>query len=175
MTTHATTATITGSQRGLLLLALMVAMVGLPMLVHLLPYGGAVPLGAKLLPLFYAPLIALLWGRWQEALVAGLLVPGLNYLLTGLPAPAMVAVLTVDLMLFVLVARVLLARKPFHWLAAPIAYVVAKLFSSCLVLLLPFDTTYLDFLWRSLAVAIPGLLILWAIQLLLQRIWQSKT
>lgn len=50
----------------------------LPLLVHLLPSSGGVPLGARLLPIFYAPLLATVFFGPVTSLAAGALAPFAN-------------------------------------------------------------------------------------------------
>ena len=47
----------------------------LPIILHLLPSTVGVPMGPKLLPLFYAPFIAVLFFRFPVALFVALLGP----------------------------------------------------------------------------------------------------
>jgi hypothetical protein len=106
--------------------ALTVALTfALPLLFHLLPSAG-VPLGARFLPIFYAPLLAALFFPAAVALVAGAVAPFLNHALTGNPPLPMAALLSAELVVFV---GVLLALRR-HWprlsLVAPLAYLVAR-------------------------------------------------
>lgn len=96
----------------------------LPLLVHLLPNAGGAPAGARLLPIFYAPLLAALLRRPGAALTAALLAPACNHLLTGLPAAALLPSLTTELLLFTGLA-LLLATRPRLALLAPAAWLVA--------------------------------------------------
>jgi hypothetical protein len=138
----------------------------LPLLFHLLPVSGGPPLGARLLPIFYAPLIAVLLFHPAVALTAALAAPSINHLLTGRPAPEMVPVLTLELLLFV--GLILLARRrwPVSPLIAPLAYLLAKLAADAM-LGLPWSGVI-----ASLQLALPGVAILFALNLavvLLQR------
>ncbi len=108
--------------------AALAASAALPVLVHLLPAGASGPIGPRLLPIFFAPLIAVLMGRPGVALIVAALAPSTNHLLTGSPAPAMLATLTLQLLLFASVLTLL--RKParlFLPLIAPLAYLGAVL------------------------------------------------
>lgn len=102
----------------------LAASVALPFLVHLLPPMGGVPAGARLLPIFLAPLIAILYRQPLAALTAALLAPYVNHLLTGMPASADVIVITVQLLVFGGVVT-LLSRRPYLTLLAPAVYVGA--------------------------------------------------
>ncbi len=106
----------------------LAASAALPVLVHLLPAGASGPIGPRLLPIFFAPLIAVLMGRPGVALITAALAPVINHLLTGSPAPAMLATLTLQLLLFAAALTVL--RKPARALLpllAPLAYLGAVL------------------------------------------------
>jgi hypothetical protein len=107
----------------------------LPVLVHMLPVTGGMPAGARLLPIFFAPLIAALLGRPAAALTAALLAPALNHLLTGMPAAATLPGLMMQLVLFTGLA-VLLARRPLLTLLAPAAYLLAYYLAPVLLTLL---------------------------------------
>lgn len=98
----------------------------LPVIVHLLPAGAQGPIGPRLLPIFFAPLIAVLLGRPLAGLIVALLAPVTNHLLTGAPAQAMLPTLTLQLLLFT--SMVALLRRP-AWpllvLLTPLVYLGA--------------------------------------------------
>lgn len=94
-----------------------------PFLVHLLPVPETSRLGARLLPMFYAPLLAALWGRRQTGWLVALLAPWLNRVLTGHPAPGGAVVMMIQLLVFVLVVPRLLTGRFTRWLVAVPAYV----------------------------------------------------
>jgi hypothetical protein len=138
----------------------------LPFLVHLVPPSGGVPLGARLLPIFLAPFLAAVLFHPSVALLASLVTPTLNRLVTGQPAPAMSVWLTVELLVFsglVLAAR---ERWPRAWFLAPVAYVVAKAVALLALraagMTVPGPTDVAGFL-TGLANAWPGLLLLLAL------------
>lgn len=58
------------------------ASVAIPFLVHLAPGGSSI--GATLLPIFWAPLLAILFFGPVPAVAAALLAPLLNHLITGM-------------------------------------------------------------------------------------------
>lgn len=99
----------------------------IPFLFHLLPVQGGVPLGARWLPIFYAPLLVLAVFGWRWALMPALAAPSLNHLLTGRPAAELVGVLTLELALFVGLLVIAARRSPWLLMLAPLAYVSAKL------------------------------------------------
>jgi hypothetical protein len=91
-----------------------------PFMIHIIPVPGDSQLGPRLLPMFYAPLLAALWGRVRSAAVVALLAPWLNWALTSHPSPPIAVVTMVELSGFVVVVRVLLAGVGPRWfLAAP--------------------------------------------------------
>lgn len=91
-----------------------------PFMIHVLPVPEDTRLGPRLLPMFYAPLLAALLGRTQSAFLVAMLAPWLNWLLTSHPAPRGAIVMMVQLLVFVAVVRLLLAKIGARWfLAAP--------------------------------------------------------
>src|SRR5687767_7770331 len=76
----------------------------IPVLVHLIPpFGDGTPLGVRLLPIFYAPLLAVFLFHPVVAVLASLAMPFINYLLTGMPPFNIAILLTVELVVFSLV------------------------------------------------------------------------
>ena len=99
----------------------------MPFLVHLVPWAGERPLGAYVLPMFWAPLVAAyFYGRWA-AVGVGLFAPAVNLAVTGLPAAGMLGMLSVEIGLFAILATGAIARWPRFVLTAPLAYGAAKL------------------------------------------------
>ena len=145
----------------------------LPFVVHILPSWDDSPLGTHLLPIFYAPLGALLMNRMGVAVVASFLAPWVNHMLTGHPVVPMAALLCLQLMVFLMVGAYLVKHHFPGWSLGPTGYIVALLVSSVLGTLFqiigkPFLLTLVrapEALWK----AVPGLLILALIGL-----WFSK-
>ncbi|MFA5595764.1 MAG: hypothetical protein WDA15_10825 [Trueperaceae bacterium] len=138
----------------------------LPVMVHLLPLSGHVPAGARLLPIFYAPLLGVLLGRPAAALTAALLAPLLNHLLTGMPAPSLLPTMTTELVLFSGLA-LLLAKRPHLAFLAPLAWLAAHYLApsllgalSALPGLARFGGATSSALPALLATAWPGMLVL---------------
>jgi len=104
----------------------------LPFAVHLVPWSGPRPLGAALLPMFWATFVALYFYGARTGLVVGLFAPALNLLVTGLPALQFLGVLSVELVLFVAVGVWAMRRSPRVWAIAPLAYLAAKVGSTAL-------------------------------------------
>lgn len=150
------------------------AMLLLPYLVHLIPPQGGVPLGARLLPIFFAPLIAVFLFDLRSAIVAALLAPVLNYLIIGSPNPAMVVLLTIELVVFCVAAYLLCRQKPGLVIIGPVAYVTAVA-AAALVQLVVSVTPMpaLTFFVSSISNALPGMLILLIINIVLVRYFKA--
>src|SRR3990172_7405742 len=58
-------------------------MIALPFLVHLAPPVGGIQMGAIMLPIFYAPLVAIFLFHPAVSIVAAMLAPTINLLVTG--------------------------------------------------------------------------------------------
>ncbi len=148
--------------------------VGVPFLIHLIPFSGSVPIGAMLLPLFYAPLVAMILFRFQVAFVAAMLAPIVNYALTGQPILEITLLLSLELGLFSVFGYFLLQGRILKWLAAPLAYIFAKLISSLMIGWFPVEMTSLDFWMTSVSNGLTGLLILLVINVLVLQLWRNK-
>lgn len=143
----------------------------LPILVHLLPLGsGPVPEGARFLPIFYAPVVAIWFFHPAVALVAGLLMPFINYGLTGMPPLNIAILVSVELVAFSLLLMFSKRCWPRFWMAAPLAGILCKVFSVLLLFVVPLvPAPPLSFFVDSVSVAWPGLLVLLVINLILLR------
>lgn len=137
-----------------------------PIAVHLIPAYNGIPIGAYLLPMFYIPFIALVWYRLPVALIVAALAPILNFTLTGNPNWGFMAILTTELILFTFLGFIML-KGNIKWVAAPLSYIGAKVFSSLLLLAFPLlDAEPIQFFMGSLSNAAPGILILLIINIL---------
>jgi hypothetical protein len=108
-----------------------------PFMIHIIPVPEDSQLGPRLLPMFYAPLLAALWGRVRSAAAVALLAPWLNWALTSHPAPPGAVVTMVELSAFVLVVRVLLASVGPRWYLAAPAYFSGVAAAALVAALLP--------------------------------------
>ena len=134
-----------------------------PFMIHLIPVPGNAQLGPRLLPMFYAPLLAALWGRIRSGVIVALLAPWLNWVLTSHPTPLSAIVMMVQLLVFMLTLRALLVRLGTHWFLAVPAF-FAGLAAAALA------TTFFPALiggqpplaWaaRSVVIGLPGIAIL---------------
>ena len=104
-----------------------------PFLVHLIPWGGARPLGAYLLPVFWVTFVALYFYGLTAGLLTGLFAPAVNLLLTGLPAWRFFGTMSLELVVFVLFAAWAVRQSPRFWLWAPVGYFLAKTLTALLV------------------------------------------
>lgn len=148
--------------------ATLAAMILLPYLVHLIAPTAGVPLGARLLPIFYAPLVAVFLFDWKTAVAASLLAPILNHLITGSPAQGMVLLLTIEVVVFCLVVALLARRWPRLFLTGPLAYLTAVAAASLTLLIIPLlPSPAVAFFTTSVVNALPGLLILLLINIIL--------
>jgi len=133
----------------------------LPLLVHLLPASGGAPLGARLLPIFYAPLLAAVFFGPVASLAASALAPFANLALTGRPPLPVATQLSAELLIFTAVVLGLGRRWPRFALAAPLAYVVARFVT--FFTLTPTSVTSggsWAALFTSLGAALPGIVVL---------------
>ncbi len=134
-----------------------------PFLIHVLPVPDDSRIGARLLPMFYAPLLAALLGRTSAAFGVALLAPWANWLLTGHPLPRTGVVMTLQLVVFVAALRLLLARVGRRWYLAAPAYLLALGASLFAALLHPaLIGGRAPFAWAAttLTLAFPGIAIL---------------
>ncbi len=136
--------------------------IALPFLIHLIP-SQTVPWGARFLPIFLAPLLGVALYRLHVGLIPALLAPLMNHWLTGSPAPSLVGVLTLELVVFAVTVSVLLKTWPRLWVSGPLSYLTAKGVSAIVISILPWLSDLRpahEFALRSVETAIPGLLIL---------------
>ena len=151
------------------------AMLLLPFLVHFIPSASPVPMGARLLPLFYAPLLAAIFFHPAVGLVAALIAPLLNHALTGMPESGMVVILIVELVVFTVAMQQLNHRWPAFGGFAPFAFVMAKVASLLMLLVIPVSfiaAPPVQYFLGSLRMALPGMAILLVINLI--AVWAKQ-
>jgi len=145
-----------------------------PFLVHVAPWAGARPLGAYLLPMFWATFVAVYFYGAGAGLLTGLFAPAINLLVTGLPAWKFLSVLSFELAVFALVLAWAVRRAPRFWLLAPLGYLVAKTASTLLQSATPVFGDIgapLRFFAASVAGGAAGLAVLAAINFALVRFY----
>lgn len=146
--------------------AAVAASVAIPFLVHLVPGGSSI--GATLLPIFWAPLLAVVFFGPVPGVVAALLAPLLNHVLTGMPPAFVVTSLTIELGVFV---AVLVLASQWAWakrspLLAPAAYLVARVLAALVLIVVGSSAASVGSVFAGLGGAIPGLISLFVINLL---------
>lgn len=155
--------------------AILVAVAWLmPVLVHLVPWEGARPLGVYVLPIFWTTFIAIYFYGALPGLAIGLVAPVVNLAVTGLPAFRMAGFMGLEVALFVAVAAPLVARWPGFWLAAPVAWIAAKTLALALQFLIPafgYTGNPVTHLGRSAQNGLAGLAVLAVINVLLARFY----
>lgn len=142
---------------------LLTLSVAFPFLVHILPVPEEARLGPRLLPMFYAPLLAALLGRTRSALLVAIAAPWLNWALTNHPTPRGAIVAMLQLLIFVGAVRMLLARVGARWFLAAPAYFSSLASATIVVAILPEligGRPALVWVSSSLAMAWPGVGIL---------------
>lgn len=135
----------------------------IPFLVHVLPWSGPRPLGAHLLPMFWATFVGVYFYGLRVGLLTGLFAPAVNLIVTGLPALQFLSVLAFELVVFAVFAWLMIRQTRAFWLTAPLGYVVAKTCSSTVQLFLaPFGNLGepLRFFIGSLQNGLAGLAVL---------------
>jgi len=150
------------------------AMLLLPYLAHFLPSASAVPVGARLLPMFYAPLLAVIFFSPAVGIVASISAPIINYMLTGMPALELVIILSIELTFFSVLMQSLYRRFPKFGGLAPLAYLMAKVVSLVILMLAPslISASPWQFFLNSTSTAWSGMVILLAINLIV--VWAKR-
>ena len=114
----------TGAREAAVLLALAWF---IPFAIHLVPWSGARPLGAYLLPVFWTTLVAVYFHGEIVGLTVGLFAPILNLIVTGQPAAGYFWKTCAEVVVFALLMAWVARRTPrILMLAAPFAYAIAK-------------------------------------------------
>lgn len=139
------------------------ALVFVPFLVHLLPVWGDVPPGVRLLPIFFAPLVAAIHLRVGLAAALAALAPLVGHLLTGRPVAGMAVFLGVELLVFSVWVMALVKTVGPRWWLGPVAYLLSKPISGLLALALPWLMTQFSYgahLTSAVIISWPGLIAL---------------
>ena len=148
-----------------------------PFLMHVLPVPETSRLGARLLPMFYAPLLAALWGRKQTAWLVALLAPWLNWALTRHPSPPGAIMMMIQLLAFVVVLPRLLNVPAVRWFVAIPAYLAGMVASLAAAFLFPAlinGRPPVDWLGQSLVLTLPGVAMLVLITALVLRYYPPE-
>lgn len=146
----------------------------LPFVVHMIPSWDDSPIGGKLLPIFYAPLIAAMTRKWHVSVVASIVSPWLNYLIFGAPNLALASMLSLQLVPFCYAA--FWAGKTYgarFWIG-PAAFLVSKPTVLLLFFIVPSlmpRVNPFQFIHHTTVQAIPGLILLGIISYLTNRVF----
>jgi hypothetical protein len=137
-------------------IVLLAASVLFQFLVHLIPSSGT-PLGAVLLAMFFAPLVAVIFFKAHTALIVGILSPVLNYFITGSPKAEILPLMTIELVLFVSCLYLFFSISMLKKIGAVFAIIISITLSTFIVSLFGnYNGNVLD----SLTTAVPGILLL---------------
>lgn len=143
-----------------------------PLAIHLVPWTGARPLGAHLLPMFWAAFAAVYLFGLRTGLLVGLFAPALNLALTGLPALSRLALMGFEITVFVALVWWLVRQGRTAWYLAPLGYLVAKVAGALLLVAAGGAAVSL---WTavpvSLLAAVPGLAVLAGVNVVLARLY----
>jgi len=148
----------------------------IPFLLHMVPPPllGAAPLGAFLLPMFWAAFIAVYLYGLGIGLVVGLFSPFLNLLITGFPVAAQMRFRMLELAIFVLLSWLVLRNPRLRkfWLIAPLAFIATKALTAAILAtgVTLFGNAHAPLL-DAITTGVPGLLVLAAINYALTRGW----
>lgn len=146
----------------------------LPFLVHLIPWSGARPLGAYLLPMFWATLVAVYLYGAALGVVIGLFGPLINLLVAGASMTKFISPMSLELAAFALAFALALRFWPRFWMLAPLAYLVARAVSTAFQSVVPsFGQMHAGFgaFFVSLGGVLPGLMVLLVINAALVRFY----
>jgi hypothetical protein len=149
----------------------------IPLLIHFLPGINGQPAGAYLLPIFYAPLIAVLFFRLHTAIITAVLSPVINYLVTGSPHIPLVQVIVLQLALFVTILYFINKLENLRLSGALISYALAMLVLftvlSAVPALVPGKNAF-SFMIDSVTTGIPGLIIIAAVNFAIVKFSQKN-
>jgi len=139
-----------------------------PFVIHLIPASGSVPLGARLLPIFYAPLLAAWLFNPIVGIASGLLMPFINHAVTGMPDLNMAVMISIELSVFSLILQALKKSWSRLFVLAPLAVIAGKTVSALLLFIFPrIQISPWAYLTSSVINSIPGLLVIMALNLAL--------
>jgi len=143
-----------------------------PILVHLIPPFQGIPMGKLLLPMFYAPLLAVILFRYHVGLIAGVLAPVVSFMITGNPALNLMSILSIELAVFVTAVYFMNKNNITKWFSAPLGFVIAKTFSAGLILAIPslMGVSAVSFWVSAMSVGVVGIAVLLIINILAVKI-----
>ncbi len=146
----------------------------LPFLVHFIPSWDDSPIGGKLLPIFYAPLIAAITRKLHVSLIASLLSPWINYLIFGAPALPIAWMLFAQLMPFAFIAYWMHRKLGSNYFNGVVAYLVSKPLIALLFFALPQTMGNMNLQYHLIQATLhawPGLIIIALISRFAERLF----
>jgi len=135
---------------------LLAASILFQFLIHLIPNSGT-PVGAFLLAMFFAPLIAVIFFKPHTAFIVAIFSPILNYLISGSPLAEILPLITIKLVLFVSCLYLFFNVKSIKKISALFAIIISLSISPFIVTLF---SKYSANVLNTLTIAIPGILLL---------------
>ena len=150
----------------------------LPFLIHLIPSYDDASWGPRLLPIFYAPVIAAFLYKPHVSLILAVAPLTLNHLITGRPPVGFAFQLSFELLIFTAFARYFVWKQMPCWLVGPVAYLLGKPVMLLVVFLvsgLPGSGDPIGWALRSSLLAVPGVFILGLIGYLVSKIPKHGT
>jgi membrane-associated HD superfamily phosphohydrolase len=156
---------------------LLAAAVAVPLIIHLLPAINGQPSGAYFLPVFYAPLIAILLFRFHTALITAAFAPVLNYLITGNPQFNLVQIICLELVIFVSICYLLNKIEKFRLTAGLLSYLLTMFVLFFVITLLNLQVPGNDassFIINSALTGIPGIIVLGLINIMSIKFFSKK-
>lgn len=148
--------------------AAILGMVLLPIFIHLIPFNGVAPLGAFLLPMFIASLVAAFYLPPVGLVIAAMLAPMINHILTGMPTADLLPVLISELMLFSLLVWWFVQKRLLVIGGSVLIAIFSKWFLWQVTWILGSNILFSFFL-QGILRAVPGLIILGLTELILHR------
>ena len=135
---------------------LLAASILFQFLIHLIPTSGT-PIGAFLLAMFFAPLIAVVFFKPHATFLVAIFSPILNYLISGSPIAEILPLMTIKLVLFVSCLYLFFNVKSIKKISSLFAIVISITLSPFIVSLF---SSYSEDVLNTLTTAIPGILLL---------------
>ena len=132
-----------------------------PFVVHLFPGWDDSPLGARLIPVFWAPLLGVFWRQYGFTLGLAFASPWINYLIFGMPSRPLATVLSFEMFIFTLLLMAMVRAWGRHAWMGPAGYLLTKPFSAMLHAIWPLlPAPPLEFIANSITTAWPGIIVL---------------
>ncbi|MDD5731238.1 MAG: hypothetical protein PHN57_08975 [Candidatus Omnitrophica bacterium] len=150
--------------------AVLLLSLALQFTVHLFPFYQGLPWGARLLAMFYAPLIAVRFFGLQTGIISALFSPYMNWLFCGQPREALVPALTMELAAFAAAAYFLGKKSRNPLFTALLPYLACVLISALLLHFIPGlypGLNVREFFINAFVPSVPGLLALFVLDLVI--------